>query len=358
MLAFTALRQVEAKMNHSDQRLARMMALFVTPALIAGASPAHAAWQSARTEGGMAAFNNDGKPAVPALIATCQKGTVFLYVNLAMDPEQGSRTISFKGQSSARTSDEIFVRDATTGGWVTRPSAATLALFNDDEFTLSVMLNGQSIAGIGTQGYSDQGPDPQKGVNAALRPVFAACPGWRQQSSAALAPSALEQPSDGKKSRRKKVAKPVQPEPSSPAQISRPSVQAASPPSRIPLAIGYYAYVEGTFSTCAKPVITPKYFDGTRFWEESDLTDPDHRHSSQALKWEMVAPNRFRITLRNRDENGQWDRHLSLSEYVITGPQSFTFVGTIGAPLTFNERHQLCAPSELPTKAQWYKARQ
>lgn len=345
-------------MNHISRRLARRMALFLTPALIAGASPAHAAWQSARTEGGMAAFNNDGKPAVPALIVTCQKGTVFLYVNLAMDPEQGNRIIGFNAQSSGQTRDERFVRDATTGSWVTRPSAATLALFNDDEFTLSVMLNGLSIAGVGTQGYNGQGPDPQGGVNAALRPVFAACPGWRQQTSATIAPEAIQQPSNGQKSRRKKVAKPVQPTPSSPTTISRPSVQTPNPSSRIPLPTGYYAYVEGTFSTCTKPVIPPKYFDGTRFWEESDMTDPKHEHSSQAVKWEMVAPDRFRISLRNRDENGQWDRHLSLSEYVITGPQSFTFVGTIGAPLTFNERHQLCAPSELPTKAQWYKARQ
>jgi len=345
-------------MNHSDQRLMRRMALFLTLGLIAVASPARAAWQSARTEGGMAAFNNDGKPAVPALIAACQKGTVFLYVNLAMDPEQGSRTIGFKGQSSARMSDESFVRDSTTGSWVTTPRAATLALFNDDEFTLSVMLNGQSIAGMGTQGYNDQGPDPQKGVNAALRPVFTACPSWRQQTSAAIGPTAAEPPSDSKKSRRKKAAKPAPPKPSSPTPISSPPAQTASPPSRIPLAIGYYAYVEGTFSTCAKPVITPWYFDGMRFWEESDVTDPNHEYTSQSLKWEMVAPDRFRITSRSRDERGQWDRHLSLKEYVITGPQSFTFVGTIGAPLTFNERHQLCTPSQLPAKARWYKERQ
>lgn len=345
-------------MNHSDQRLARRMAVFMALGLIAAASSAHAAWQSARTEGGMAAFNNDGKPAVPALIAACQKGTVFLYVDLPMDPEQSSRTIGFKGQSSARTSDETFVRDATTGGWVTRPSAATLALFNDDEFTLSVLLNGQSIAGVGTQGYNDQGPDPQKGVNAALRPVFAACPNWRQQASASVAPAAIEPASESKKPKRKKAAKPVQPKPAQPAPISKPPVQTATNPSSIPLAIGYYAYVEGTFSTCAKPVITPWYFDGMRFWEESDVSDPNHEFTSQSLKWEMVAADRFRITSRSRDERGQWDRHHSLNEYVITGPQSFTFVGTIGAPLTFNERHQLCTPSQLPAKARWYKARQ
>ncbi|MBA4306801.1 MAG: hypothetical protein C0429_08700 [Sphingopyxis sp.] len=342
-------------MNHSDQRLARTMALSLALSLIAAASPAHADWQSARTEGGMAAFNNDGKPAVPALIAACQKGTVFLYVNLAMDPEQGSRTIGFQGQSSARTSDESFVRDPTTGGWVTQPSAATLALFNDDEFTLSVMLNGQSIAGVGTQGYNGQGPDPQKGVYAALRPVFAACPNWRRQASAAVAPAVIAQASESKKSKRKKVVKPVPPQP---ASISEPPAQTASNPSRIPLAIGYYAYVEGTFSTCAKPVITPWYFDGMRFWEESDVTDPNHEYTSQSLKWEMAAADRFRITSRSRDERGQWDRQLAIKEYVITGPQSFTFVGTIGAPLTFNERHQLCTPSQLPAKARWYKERQ
>lgn len=345
-------------MNHTDQRLAQRMALFLALGLIAAASPAHAAWQSALTEGGIAAFNNDGKPAVPALIAACQKGTVFLYVNLAMDPEQGSRTIGFKGWSSARTSDESFVRDATTGGWVTRPSAATLALFNDDEFTLSVTLNGLSIAGVGTQGYNDQGPDPQKGINAALRPVFAACPNWRQQASAAVAPAVMAQASESKKPKRKKAAKPVPSKPLQPAPISRPPAQATSNPSRIPLAIGYYAYVEGNFSTCAKPVITPWYFDGMRFWEESDVTDPNHDYTSQSLKWELVAADRFRITSRSRDERGQWDRHLSIKEYVITGPQSFTFVGTVGAPLTFNERHQLCTPSQLPAKARWYKERQ
>ena len=38
--------------------------------------------------------------------------------------------------------------------------------------------------------------------------------------------------------------------------------------SAIPLAVGYYAYVEGSFSTCAKPVLTPWYFDGVRFWRK------------------------------------------------------------------------------------------
>lgn len=357
MLAFTALKQGEAKMNYSERRLARSVALSLTAALIAAASSAEAAWQSARTEGGMAAFNNDGKPAVPALIAACQKGGVYLYVNLAMDPEQGSRTIGFGGYSSGRRSEENFVRDTTTGGWVTRPSAATLALFNDDEFTLSVMLNGQSIAGIGTQGYGDQGPDPQKGVNAALRPVFAACPSWRQQTSAAVAPAVIEPASASKKPKRKKAAEAVKPKPPQPAPISKPPAQAVSTPSPIPLPTGYYAYVEGNFSTCAKPVTSPWYFDGTRFWEEWDVKDPKHENSSEALKWEMVAADRFRITYRSRDENGQWDRHLAINEYVITGPQSFTFVGTIGAPLTFNEKYQLCMPSQLPTKSRWYKAR-
>jgi len=131
----------------------------------------------------------------------------------------------------------------------------------------------------------------------------------------------------------------------------------ASSSPRIPLATGYYAYVEGTFSTCAKPVMSPWYFDGTRFWEEWDVTDPKHEYSSEAVKWEMVAANRFRITYRNRDEDGQWDRHLSVNEYVITGPQSFTYVGTVGGPLNANERHQLCTPSQLPAKAKWYKQR-
>ena len=126
--------------------------------------------------------------------------------------------------------------------------------------------------------------------------------------------------------------------------------------SAIPLAVGYYAYVEGSFSTCAKPVITPWYFDGVRFWEESDVTDPKHEFSSQALKWEMAGADRFRITYRNRDENGRWDSQQSVNEYVLTGPQSFTFVGTVGAAMGYNEKHQLCSTAQLPAKSRWYKA--
>ena len=129
----------------------------------------------------------------------------------------------------------------------------------------------------------------------------------------------------------------------------------SAPAGRIPLAVGYYAYVEGSFSTCAKPVITPWYFDGTRFWEESDLTDPQHKYTPEALKWEMAGADRFRITYRNRDENGRWIPSNSVNEYVITGPQSFTFVGVVGTPLRSNEKHQLCSPSQLPAKARWYK---
>ena len=126
-------------------------------------------------------------------------------------------------------------------------------------------------------------------------------------------------------------------------------------PARIPLAIGYYAYVEGTFSTCAKPATPPWYFDGNRFWEEWDVTDPKHNLSAQALKWEMVASDRFRITYRSRDEDGAWDPHLFVNEYVVTSPQSFTFIGPVGGPLKSNERHQLCAAAQLPAKARWYK---
>lgn len=125
--------------------------------------------------------------------------------------------------------------------------------------------------------------------------------------------------------------------------------------ARIPLAVGYYAYVEGTFSTCAQPVGDPWYFDGTRFWERTDITDPKHEYTPQALKWEMVATDRFRIAYRSRDEDGRWDANRSVNEYVITSPQSFTFVGVVGGPLRSNEKHQLCAPSQLPAKARWYK---
>jgi hypothetical protein len=345
-------------MNHTEQRLASWLKLVTALGLIGAAAPAHAEWQSARTEGGIAAFNNDGKPAVPAVIVVCQKGTVFLYVSLAMDPEQSGRTIGFQGYTSKRSSEESFVRDASTRSWVTQPSAATLGLFNDDEFTLSVTLNGMGVVGVTTRGYGDFGPDPNKGINAALRPVFAACPNWRQQSSAALAPSPdaqAHEPVRGGRKKGKKGIVPVAPQPPAAAPAGRPPAQPAASSARIPLAVGYYAYVDGTFSSCANPVITPWYFDGTRFWVETDITDPSHRYSPEAQKWEMVAADRFRITYRSRNERGQWDSNRSVNEYVITGPQSFTFVGTLGGTLTANERHELCTPSQLPAKARWYK---
>ncbi len=141
---------------------------------------------------------------------------------------------------------------------------------------------------------------------------------------------------------------------------SEPSVAAAAPPAgtanaqRIPLAVGYYAYVEGTFSTCANPVITPWYFDGTRFWEETDVTDPKHEYSSQAVSWEMAARDRFRISYRSRDEDGRWSPGVSTNEYVITGPQSFTFVGAVGSSMRASEKHQLCPVAQLPPKSRWY----
>ena len=348
--------------------IARRAALEVRPVMALGLTlfmadqPANAAWQSARTEGGMAAFNNQGKPAVPAVILVCQRGTVLLYVNLAMDPQPDSRTIGFKAQMSAQSNEEQFVRDAATGGWVTQPSVATLGLFRDEEFTLSVTLNGMSIAGLATQGYSDIGQDPARGVDAALRPVFAACPNWRQQSSgipaATKAEAAKERKPEPKKRRAKKgstVA--AQPPRSAAAPIPQPPSQSANNPVRIPLAAGYYAYVEGTFSTCSNPVLPPWYFDGDRFWEESDFTDPSHEFTPEALAWEMVAADRFQITYRSRNEDGQWDGFRSVNQYVITGPQSFTYVGTLGGPMNANERHQLCMPSQLPPKARWFKGR-
>lgn len=129
----------------------------------------------------------------------------------------------------------------------------------------------------------------------------------------------------------------------------------ASTSTAIPLAVGYYAYVEGTFSTCAKPVITPWYFDGARFWEESDISDPKHQYTSEAVKWDMVAADRFRITYRDRDGNGKWDSQQSVNEYVITGPQSFAFVGTVGSSFKSNENYQLCSAAQLPAKSRWYK---
>lgn len=137
------------------------------------------------------------------------------------------------------------------------------------------------------------------------------------------------------------------------AALGKPANSAIA--ARIPLAVGYYAYVEGTFSTCAKPVGNPWYFDGTRFWEDTDFTDPKHQFSPEALKWEMVGANRFRITYRSRDEDGRWEPKNSVNEYVITGPQSFTYVGWVGGQMNANEKRQLCAASQLPAKARWFK---
>ncbi len=150
--------------------------------------------------------------------------------------------------------------------------------------------------------------------------------------------------------------KPVAAIPSSATIAAAPAkpTSAASSPA-IPLKVGYYAYVEGSFSTCAKPVMSPWYFDGTRFWEEWDIVDPKHENTMQALKWEMAGSDRFRITYRSRDENGRWDSQQSVNEYVLTGPQSFTFVGTVGSAMGFNEKHQLCSAAQLPAKSRWYK---
>jgi hypothetical protein len=128
---------------------------------------------------------------------------------------------------------------------------------------------------------------------------------------------------------------------------------AAATPARIPLSVGYYAYVEGTFSTCAKPVGIVMYFDGARFWEGSDFTDPKHEYTSDALKWEMAAADRFRIISRGRDEDGRWDSHRSVNEYAITGPQSFTYVGAVGGPMNAREKFQLCP--NIPAGSKFFR---
>lgn len=127
----------------------------------------------------------------------------------------------------------------------------------------------------------------------------------------------------------------------------------AAIPARIPLAVGYYAYVEGTFSTCAKPVGDPWYFDGKRFWEKSDFTDPRHEYSSEALRWEMASGDRFRITYRSRDEEGHWERSSTINEYVINGPDAFTYVGVVGQRLGSNEKHQRCP--NLPANQRFFR---
>ncbi len=130
----------------------------------------------------------------------------------------------------------------------------------------------------------------------------------------------------------------------------------AAIPAHIPLAVGYYAYVEGTFSTCAKPLGDPWYFDGKRFWQKSDFTDPRHEFNAEALRWEMVSGNRFRITTRDRDEDGRWDPYLYVTEYVIDSPQSYVFVGTVGQRLSPRERYQLCP--NIPASARFFRGKQ
>lgn len=137
---------------------------------------------------------------------------------------------------------------------------------------------------------------------------------------------------------------------------AQPKPTAGTSSSAIPLQAGYYAYVEGTFSTCSKPVTTPMYFDGSRFWEESDVSDPKHEYSSQAVTWQMAGPGRFRIAYRTRDEDGRWEPSLAVNEYVLTGSQSFTFVGAVGGPLNSSEKYQLCSAAQLPAKARWFKS--
>ena len=115
--------------------------------------------------------------------------------------------------------------------------------------------------------------------------------------------------------------------------------------SKLPLPVGYYAYVEGTFSTCAKPV-NIWYFDGTRLWDPEDFSDSKYEFHPRTVKMEMVGNNRFRITYRSLDEDSKpWD---STHEYVITGPQSFAYK---------KENFRLCQDMQIPAKSRFYKPR-
>lgn len=207
-------------------------------ALGALASPAQAGWQVAQVEGGMAAFETTGTTAVTALIIACRGGEVQLLVNLPYDPETQSRELGFKswGSNLGSASFETFVRDPQTGVWITRPSAQTLALFNEQNFTLSVLLNRMSIAGFGMAGY-----DGELGVDAALRQALAQCPNWRSQTSGAPKLAAAK-------------GAPAQPAPK----------PAAMPAAVKPLGIvpGYYV---DEYSSCSQPGFDSFFYDGKRW---------------------------------------------------------------------------------------------
>ena len=235
----------------------------------------------------------------------------------------------FEGSMDGTVADQPLAQVPGKADWSgpLAPELEALLGGRDDGLTLLVSIDGGAE-------WQELAYFSLAGSTKALRSLQAECPASKRPVPSVASPGTGLKPYD--------------------SFVGTPPSAAAA--TRIPLAVGYYAYVEGRFSTCASPVITPWYFDGTRFWEETDFTDPKHQYSSQAVAWELAGRDRFRISYRNRDEEGRWSPGVSINEYIITGPQSFTFVGVVGADMGYKERHQLCTTSQLPAKARWYKA--
>jgi hypothetical protein len=258
-------------------------------------------------------------------------------IDLAVTPGQTSMPFPpagqplllwFEGSMDGTVADQPLAQVPGKAGWSgpLAPELEALLGGSDDGLTLLVSIDGgaewQELAYVSLAGSTK-----------ALRSLQTQCPASKRPDPSIAAAGTALKPSD--------------------LSVGTPDSAAAA--ARIPLAVGYYAYVEGTFSTCANPVITPWYFDGTRFWEETDITDPKHEYSSQAVAWEMAGRDRFRISYRNRDEDGRWSPGVTINEYLITGPRSFTFVGVVGSSMRASEKQQFCTAAQLPAKSLWYK---
>lgn len=257
-------------------------------------APAQAGWQTARVEGGIAAFHTKSTTAVTALIVACRGGEVQLLVNLPYDPEQTSRELGFLsyGLTLDNASFETFVRDTQTGVWITRPSARTLALFNEDVFTLSVLLNRMSIAGFGMPGY-----DGEMGANAAFAQVLAECPNWKRQTSGTPRMMAAK-------------GKP----PAAPKATAMPA-----PVKPLGIVPGYYV---AESLSCSQPGFDSFFYDGKRWGLLRGGGDEDSQNIVESLgsvskygkslvldDWgiqlDIASPTRFQPTIQ---DTGGWMR--------------------------------------------------
>lgn len=274
-------------------------------------------------------------PELGRLSLTCRPGGG---IDLTVTPTQTTKPFPpagqpmmlwFEGSMDGTVADQPLAKVPGKTDWSgpLAPELEALLGGRDDGLTLLVSIDGGAE-------WQELAYFSLAGSTKALRSLQTQCPAANRPNPTIAAAGTALKPSD----------------------LSAGTPASAATAARIPLAVGYYAYVEGTFSTCANPVITPWYFDGTRFWEETDFTDPKHEHTSQAVAWEMAGRDRFRISYRNRDEDGRWSPGVSINEYLITGPQSFTFVGVVGTSWGASEKHQLCTAAQMPAKSRWYEA--